>query len=64
MIYTTKGLLPNHLVELRESVTHDDEHIQIVRVDKYLKETGEWIGNDLNGRIKTGHEIKLEQQSF
>lgn len=64
MIFTTKGMLPDEEVELRESVTHDDEQIKIVRIDKFLKTTGEWVGNDLQGTIKTGHEIKLEQQSF
>lgn len=64
MIFTTKGMLPDDEVELRESVTHDDEQITIVRIDKYLKATGEWVGNDLNGRIKTGHEIKFEQHTF
>lgn len=64
MIFTTKGKLPNDQVELRESVTYEDEHIKMVRIDKYLKTTGEWVGNDLNGVIKTGHEIKLEQHTF
>lgn len=56
-IFTTKGWLPADQVELRESVTHDDKQIRLVRVDKY--HNGEWVGNDINGQIKTGHEFKV-----
>lgn len=62
-VFTTHGWLPADVVELRESVTHDDEHIRLVRVDKYVRSTGEWVGNDINGQIKTGHEFgALAQQ--
>lgn len=54
-IFTTRGWLPADQVELRETVTHDDAQIRIVRVDKYVD--GEWVGNDINGQIKTGHEF-------
>lgn len=60
-IFTTHGWLPADQVELRESVTHDDERIRIVRVDKHLKATGVWVGNDLNATVKTGIDIGLAQ---
>jgi hypothetical protein len=56
-IFTTRGWLPAAQVELRESVTHDDDHIRLVRVDKYDKTDGAWVGNDINGQIKAGHEF-------
>jgi hypothetical protein len=58
-IFTTRGWVPAEQVELRESVTHDDEHVRLVRVDKYID--GEWVGNDINGQIKKGHELAIEQ---
>lgn len=54
-IFTTRGWLPADQVELRETVTHDDDRIRLVRVDKYVG--GEWVGNDINGQIKAGHEF-------
>ncbi len=50
-IYTTKGYLPADQVELRESV-EDTETYRMTRTDKYLKATGEWVGNDLKCEIK------------
>ncbi|HMZ00126.1 MAG TPA: hypothetical protein PLU79_10780 [Burkholderiaceae bacterium] len=61
-IFTTLGWLPADRVELRETVTHDDEHVRLVRVDKYVD--GVWVGNDINGQIKTGHEVVLETPQF
>lgn len=58
-IFTTLGWLPADQVELRESVTHDDERIRMVRIDKYVD--GAWVGNDLVGHIKTGFEMSVEQ---
>lgn len=63
-VFTTLGLLPAEQVDLRETITHDDDHITMVRVDKYLKATGEWVGNDLIGRIKKGHEFVAAQQQL
>ena len=63
-VFTTYGLLPADQIELRETTTHDDEHIRMVRVDKYLKATGEWVGNDLVGHIKKGHEFAAAQQQL
>ena len=61
-IFTTLGWLPADRVELRETVTHDDERVRLVRVDKYVD--GVWVGNDINGQIKTGHEVVLETPQF
>jgi hypothetical protein len=61
-IFTTLGWLPADQVELRETVTHDDEQIRIVRVDKYVG--GEWVGNDLVGHIKKGHEFAAVQSQL
>jgi hypothetical protein len=61
-IFTTLGWLPAEQVELRESVTHDDEHIRLVRVDKYVG--GVWVGNDINGQIKKGHEFAAVGQQL
>lgn len=58
-VFTTLGELPVDLVELRETVTHDDERIRLVRVDKHLRATGEWIGNDIRGEVKRGIDIGL-----
>jgi hypothetical protein len=57
-IFTTLGWLPAEQVELRESVTHEDEYVRMIRIDKYVG--GEWVGNDLNGTIKKGHEFRVE----
>lgn len=61
-IFTTRGWLPADQVELRESVTHDDEHIRLVRVDKFVD--GVWVGNDINGHIKKGHEFGAVAQQL
>jgi hypothetical protein len=61
-IFTTRGWLPQDQVELRETVTHDDEQIRITRIDKYVN--GEWVGNDLRGDIKTGHEFAAVQSQL
>ena len=55
MIYTTRGYVPDEMVELRETVTFEDDRMVMVRVDKFID--GEWVGNDLNGRIKTGYDL-------
>lgn len=59
-IFTTLGWLPAEKVELRESVTFEDDQIRMVRIDKYVD--GTWVGNDLNGQIKTGHEFSVIAQ--
>jgi hypothetical protein len=58
-IFTTRGLLPAAEVELRETCTHEDEYSRVVRVDKHLVATGEWVGNDLHCTIKKGRESAL-----
>lgn len=64
MIFTSHGWLEPELVELRVSVTHEDDESRVERTDKHLKATGEWIGNDLNVVIKKGRLIELAQGSF
>lgn len=61
-IFTTLGWLPAEQVELRETTTHDDEYLIIKRVDKYV--AGEWVGNDLIGHIKKGHEFAAVQSQL
>ncbi len=61
-IFTTLGWMPADRVELRESVAHDDEHIRLVRVDKFVD--GVWVGNDINGQIKKGHEFGAVAQQL
>lgn len=61
-IFTTHGWLPADQVELRRSITHDDEYLIIERVDKYVG--NEWVGNDLIGTIKKGHEYVVAQQQL
>jgi hypothetical protein len=61
-IFTTLGWLDAKLVALKETVTHDDEHIKLVRIDKYFG--GQWVGNDLHGTIKKGHELNIAQEQF
>ena len=51
MIYTTKGWLDDAEVELKPTVT-DDERAMVTRTDKYLRATGEWVGNDLDIKLK------------
>lgn len=63
-VFTTRGWLPADQVVLVSTVTHDDERIKITRTDKYLATTMEWVGNDLHGEIKQGHDISGEQFSF
>lgn len=62
MIYTTRGFLPESEVELKSTVTYEDEKMVVTRVDKYV--TGEWAGNDINATIKTGHEFAIEAQQL
>lgn len=59
MAFTTKGEIADELIDFRESVTFEDEHIRMVRVDKFFQ--GEWVGNDLRGEIKKGHEFAATQ---
>jgi hypothetical protein len=61
-IFTTLGWLPAEQVELRESVTHDDDQIRLVRVDKYVD--GVWVGNDINGQLKRGNELVATAQQL
>lgn len=52
MIFTTHGHLDDELVELRQTVTEDNDDRTMTRTDKFLKASGEWIGNDLHLVIK------------
>ena len=52
-IYTTKGFLPLSEVECVESVFENDNE-KIIRIDKYLCSTGEWVGNDVHVILKRG----------
>jgi len=61
-IFTTRGWVPADQVELRRTVTHDDDQITLVRVDKFIG--GEWVGNDIDGQIKTGHQFGAIAQSL
>ena len=61
-IFTTRGWVPADQVRLVESVTHEDDLIRMVRVDKYIGD--EWVGNDINGSIKTGFEFSAHQGKF
>ena len=61
-IYTTLGWVPAERVELRRTVTHDDDQIRLVRVDKFVD--GVWVGNDIHGQIKTGHEFGAAAQQL
>jgi len=63
-IFTTKGFLPADQVEMRPTVTCDDDDKTVTRVDKYLKETGEWVGNDLHVHMKRLPAIFGEQGAF
>lgn len=64
MIFTTKGFLPDEEVVLRETVVHDDDKITLTRIDKYLKETDEWVGNDIRGDVKAGFNLGAIAQHF
>lgn len=64
LIFTTLGMLPVDQIDFRETVTHDDGRIRLVRVDKYLKDTGAWVGNDIRGEVKTGIDIGLAQAAL
>lgn len=61
-VFTTRGWVAADQVELRESVTFEDETIRMVRVDKFIGD--EWVGNDLRGEIKTGFDIGAIQQQI
>ncbi len=49
--FTTKGWLPEAEVELRPMV-EDTASYTMTRTDKFLRATGEWVGNDLHCEIK------------
>ena len=53
-VFTTHGWLDADQVELMVSVTHENDEARVERTDKYVKATGEWVGNDLNVVIKKG----------
>lgn len=53
MIFTTRGYLPESQVELRETVTEDDDK-RVVRTDKYARCDGAWVGNDVHVDLKRG----------
>lgn len=61
-IFTTLGWLPAERVELRRTVTHEDDRIRLVRVDKFVD--GVWVGNDIDGQIKRGHEFGATAQQL
>ena len=63
-VFTTMGWLPAEEVILQVTVTYEDDKAKAERTDKYLKSTGEWVGNDLNVIIKTGQEFNFELGSF
>lgn len=58
-VFTKFGMVSADQVRVVETVTYEDDHVRTVRVDKYV-----WGGNDINVQIKTGHEIKLEQENL
>lgn len=62
-IFTTKGWLPLSDVECVESVFEND-HEKTLRIDKYLRTTGEWIGNDVHVILKEGLLTPFTQGSF
>lgn len=62
-IYTTHGWLDADKVELRVS-SQEDDAAKVERTDKYIKATGEWVGNDLHVHIKQGPAIFAEAGSF
>lgn len=62
-IFTTKGFLPLSDVECVESVFEND-HEKTLRTDKYLRATGEWVGNDVHVILKEGLLAPLTQGSF
>lgn len=61
-IFTTRGWLPAERIELRETVTADDETHRAVRTDKYLD--GVWVGNDVHVHMKTGLDMALDTATF
>ena len=63
-VFTTKGYLPAEQVEMRESVTEDNDDRKTVRVDKYLRASGEWIGNDVHVTLKRVPSMTGEQGAF
>ena len=52
-IFTTKGFLPLSEVELVESI-FENSNERTVRTDKFLRSTGEWVGNDVHVTLKKG----------
>lgn len=51
MIYTTKGWLPEEAIDLRVTVEETPTY-RATRTDKHMKDSGEWVGNDLHMEIK------------
>ena len=58
-VFTLFGWVPEDRVRTVETVTYEDEHVRTVRIDKYV-----WGGNDINVQVKTGHELKIEQEAI
>jgi len=63
VIFTTYGYLPEDQVELRPTATEDEDKI-VTRTDKYLKSTGEWVGNDLHVHLKKPLSLEVAQGQF
>ena len=59
-IFTTKGFLPLSEVELVESI-FENSNERTVRIDKFLRSTGEWVGNDVHVTLKKGLNFDLIQ---
>ena len=59
MAMTTLGEISDDLIDFRRSVTFEDEHIRMERIDKFYQ--GQWVGNDLHGTVKTGHDLNATQ---
>lgn len=50
LVPTTRGLMHPSLVEMRRTVTQDNDDVRVVRTDKFID--GEWVGNDLHIEAK------------
>lgn len=59
-IFTTKGFLPREQLELVESV-YEDADKKVIRTDKFLASTREWVGNDVHVIMKTGLPLDFSQ---
>lgn len=59
-IFTTKGWLPREALRLSVSTTEDD-NCKVIRTDKFLVESDEWVGNDVHVEMKKGLGALFEQ---